>query len=213
MYTSRVPLVLIFVVVSQESPPEVTKNGLGTKIKETYLQLLPHDILVSLVLSLDRDRNATIWPADLPNAVKTLREIASRKDTTQKCFPDGTSSSVPNSASPSTNIIPPLTQPHLAHLPPSQLPPSALPPHTAYLAPHHSGLVHPASGYMMTPYGAPVPPARTARNATGRPPNGPGTGSIPPYEEMIVQALTEISDPKGVQPKVVFDYMSRCFTD
>jgi len=155
-------------------------------------------------LSLDRDRNATIWPADLPHAVNTLREIAARKYVTQTCFPDGTSSSVLNPARTSPNILSSLPQPHLAHLPPSQLPPSALPPHTA----HHSGLAYPTAGYMMTPYGAPVPPVRTARNATGRPPNGPGTGSIPSYEEMIVQALTEISDPQGVQPKVVFDYMS-----
>ncbi|KAF8340670.1 uncharacterized protein EI90DRAFT_3117164 [Cantharellus anzutake] len=186
------------------SSPEATKNGVSANIKETYLQLLPRDILVGLVLSLDRDRNATIWPVDLPGAVKTLREIAARKEAAQKSIPEGTSP--PNIAHSPIPLLPHLSQtpnasiPPLAHLP--QIPPGALPPHAGHMTPH-PGLAYPTAGYMMMPYGAPMPPARTARNATGRPPNGPGTGSIPSYEEMIVQALTEISDPQGVQPKVL----------
>lgn len=56
------------------------------------------------------------------------------------------------------------------------------------------------------------PPARIApaRNQTGRPPNGPGSGGMPSYEEMIVAALDDISDPEGLAPKTVFDYMSQC---
>ena len=52
--------------------------------------------------------------------------------------------------------------------------------------------------------------SQAARNVKGRPPNGPGSGGMPSYEEMIVATLNDINEPDGVQPKVIFDYMIAC---
>ncbi|KAF9514556.1 hypothetical protein BS47DRAFT_1342858 [Hydnum rufescens UP504] len=50
--------------------------------------------------------------------------------------------------------------------------------------------------------------SQAPRNPKGRPPNGPASGGMPSYEEMIVAALHDLNEPDGVQPKVIFDYMS-----
>jgi len=195
-------------------------------LKETYLQLLPHPVLVSLVLALDRNHDAVIWPTDLPSAIDSLREYAKRlyapsKTPIAPIAPAALPPSVgphngpgsnnrpttldTHSASPVISAVPPTTTRHL----PAQIIPriasSATPPIST---PVSSYTTQYAPG---TYTGQPgQPPARIAppRNQTGRPPNGPGSGGMPSYEEMIVTALEEIQEPEGLAPKSVFDYMS-----
>lgn len=188
--------------IKPPAPPE-------SALKETYLQLLPHPVLVSLVLALDRNHDAVIWPSDLPSAIDSLREYAKRlyapsKTPIAPIAPAALPPSVgphngPNRPGHPTAI--PVVPPTARHLP-TQIVPRIPPPQPTPVPTY-------ASGYGTSGYGAQssarVPPPR---NQTGRPPNGPGSGGMPSYEEMIVTALEELHEPDGLAPKTVFDYMN-----
>lgn len=183
-------------------PPE-------SALKETYLQLLPHPVLVSLVLALDRNHDAVIWPTDLPSAIDSLREYAKRlyapsKTPIAPIAPAALPPSVGPHNGPNRPAHPgtmPAVPPTARHLPtqivpriPSTLQPTPVPTFGSSYA----------GGAYSTSSPARIPPHR---NQTGRPPNGPGSGGMPSYEEMIVTALEGLHEPDGLAPKSVFDYM------
>lgn len=183
-------------------PPE-------SALKETYLQLLPHPVLVSLVLALDRNHDAVIWPSDLPSAIDSLREYAKRLYAPSKTpIAPIAPAALPPSVGPHNGpnrqghpaplpVIPPIAR----HLPTQIVPRIPGPPQPTPVPTYGSSYTN--SGYATS---APVrvPPHR---NQTGRPPNGPGSGGMPSYEEMIAAALEELQEPDGLAPKTVFDYM------
>ncbi|KAF8322677.1 hypothetical protein DL93DRAFT_1038071 [Clavulina sp. PMI_390] len=202
------------------APPPKPPITPEAALKETYLQLLPHPVLVSLVLALDRNHDAVIWPSDLPSAIDSLREYAKRLYAPSKTPiapiaaaalpPSVGPHNGPNRTPAPTNGIP-AVPPAANRLPTQIIPRLGGPPQPTPVPTYATAYANSATGGVG--YGPPGPGRiQPHRNQTGRPPNGPGSGGMPSYEEMIVAALEESREPEGLAPKTIFDYMASHWT-
>ena len=64
--------------------------------------------------------------------------------------------------------------------------------------------------YTQTPRDPPSYRPEIDPSLAAQPANGDTGGTLPPYEEMIVQALNYIDDPNGSLPRLIFEWMNEC---
>ena len=117
---------------------------------------------------------------------------------------------------PAQPIPPPPTYPHQPY---GYGPPQAAYPHTPYYPSHPAsypyGYGYPPmhNGYQQQPTPPGYPPQPTPYNSivsvSAQPPQPEGgLDDLPSYEEMIVEALTDCTDPEGRAPKDLFTWMA-----
>ncbi|KAI0055599.1 hypothetical protein BV25DRAFT_165928 [Artomyces pyxidatus] len=93
---------------------------------------------------------------------------------------------------------PPNFPPHYPHPTPSQYPTPTFPPHPAYPPSSHP-TVSPFTSAPLARHPIPMPPPD---------PNAISPEDLPSYEDMIVEALADLSEPDGCAPKSVFMWMA-----
>ncbi|EJD45714.1 hypothetical protein AURDEDRAFT_184633 [Auricularia subglabra TFB-10046 SS5] len=123
--------------------------------------------------------------------------LALDNDCTYSVFPDNLADAVQQLRAAKPPTPPPVPPPAPATAPaPAALPtPVALPDATA----SPDGPVAGPSLYTS----APLAPGRRMKNENGEP------TEMPSYEEMIAQAISELADPEGTAPKVLFQWMDQ----
>ncbi|KAJ3855616.1 hypothetical protein EV368DRAFT_79498 [Lentinula lateritia] len=190
--------------------------------KRRYLSFLPPPQVIEICLTFDiyipASVKATVWPANLDEAIAALQKALDEKSTP----PLNTSSSAdlnPKSSDPSnaSNIAteapgPPgsssVTSTAFGSIPhPAQrftFANQPAYPHTPYY-PQTSW-----SSYSQPPYGitqpyAPPPPPPIHRQHQY--PEAQSSDEMPGYEDMIVEALIDVQDPEGLAPKDIYTWM------
>ncbi|KZT43764.1 hypothetical protein SISSUDRAFT_1039652 [Sistotremastrum suecicum HHB10207 ss-3] len=162
----------------QSSTPATPPVSSESSLKRTYLTLLPPFQLIDLLLAIDADRSNPIFPPNLEEVVKRIQEY--RRTHEQ---PGATAYPYPPPPAPLH------TYPHYPYYRPPGPGPGA-PPAVPGASPDHAPL------FTSTPLQRIAPP-----------PDPRGHDDMPSYEEMIVEALTEMNDPEGIPPKVLFARM------
>lgn len=168
-------------------------------LKRTYLTLLPHTQLVELCLAFEAHSPAhiknSLLPANLAGAVAELQLPAQTSQETPQLssYPQRQ----PLSAYPHTPYYAPFSHSH--NLPPH---PPAPYTHTAY-PPSQSGQASfpPFTG---VPLARHPPPIGIASVDHG----GIPADDLPSYEDMLVEALTDLNEPDGSAPKSLFTWMA-----
>ncbi|KAH7877637.1 hypothetical protein F5879DRAFT_998623 [Lentinula edodes] len=190
--------------------------------KRRYLSFLPPPQVIEICLTFDihipASVKATVWPANLDEAIAALQKALDEKSTP----PLNTSSSAdlnPKSSDPSnashiaTEAPGPPGSSSLTSTPFGSIPHPAQRftfanqpayPHTPYY-PQTSW-----SSYSQPPYGitqpyAPPPPPPIHRQPQY--PEAQSSDEMPGYEDMIVEALNDVQDPEGLAPKDIYTWM------
>ncbi|KAF8831501.1 hypothetical protein HHX47_DHR1000623 [Lentinula edodes] len=190
--------------------------------KRRYLSFLPPPQVIEICLTFDihipASVKATVWPANLDEAIAALQKALDEKSTP----PLNTSSSTdlnPKSSDPSnashiaTEAPGPPGSSSLTSTPFGSIPHPAQRftfanqpayPHTPYY-PQTSW-----SSYSQPPYGitqpyAPPPPPPIHRQPQY--PEAQSSDEMPGYEDMIVEALNDVQDPEGLAPKDIYTWM------
>ncbi|KAJ3839467.1 hypothetical protein F5878DRAFT_616338 [Lentinula raphanica] len=187
--------------------------------KRRYLSLLPPPQVIEICLTFDihisATVKATVWPADLDEAIKTLQQTPGAKSVPAPASSPSTSSPADTTPKPSD----PPTAPNIASEtpgPPSTSTSNSAPPIQRFAFAHQPAYPHTPyypqaswSSYSHSPYGATQPYAPLPTAVHSQPPHQETQPSddMPSYEDMIVEALNDFRDPEGLAPKDIYTWM------
>jgi hypothetical protein len=172
-------------------------------MKRTYLSLLPPVQLIELLLAIDADRSnhsIPIFPPNIPDAIKQL-QAARQAYPHMYAHPYYYAHPLPP-AKPNAQAA---KQPNWSANP--------LKPKTETEASKttKTTIQHPTSsqptGSGSQPQTTPSASAALARAALAASETR-NSDDLPSYEEMIVEAITEMNEPDGTPPKVLFAWMA-----
>ena len=221
-YHSYYPGTFVFCLCYQFIRFKFTPEGTHDhELKRQYLSLLPPKQIIEICLTFDSYvppyAKTTIWPLDLNAAIAGLQKIASKslsetsKRVTDNTTPPEAHDAESHVSSPTTTDAPNAPNPTSAPAYPQT--PFGYPhsqvayPHAPYYA---SGYPYPYSYSPPVQNGLQPPPLTPSAYGTVLPhlPEPSGGDDLPSYEEMIVEALTECTDPEGWVPKDLFSWMA-----
>ncbi|KDQ21000.1 hypothetical protein BOTBODRAFT_51018 [Botryobasidium botryosum FD-172 SS1] len=176
-------------------------NESQAALKATYLSLLPHDHLVALVLTLEAKTPdaVNIWPESIEEAISTLQQAQVEHPQPQSRHAGPSSQPDSSHAAPTAPASAPTSTPAPSHDPQQGYVSPPLPPPAAGSSP----FAPPTLSYPVMTY----PPSANNGSGGGRSATNAAYG-MPSYEEMIIMALTEVGEPDGTMPKVLFQWMS-----
>ncbi|KAH9980324.1 hypothetical protein BGW80DRAFT_493016 [Lactifluus volemus] len=206
-------------------------------LKRAYLTLLPHSQLVELCLAFEAYSplhvKNSLWPTDLAAAVAELQSPAAQQqkdvisgpvanathpetgsrpsDNTDEPSVSQETQPVPStsSAAPAATVSSQGPYPHTPYGYPSTQSPQAYP-HSPYYPPlsypPHPSAPYPLAGF--PPMHTPFPPTHSSNPPFSIPHNGVLAEDLPSYEDMLVEALTELAESDGSAPKSLFTWMA-----
>jgi linker histone H1 and H5 family len=201
------------------------------------LTLLPHSQLVELCLAFEAYSplhvKNSLWPTDLAAAVAELQSPAAQQqkdvisgpvanathpetgsrpsDNTDEPSVSQETQPVPStsSAAPAATVSSQGPYPHTSYGYPSTQSPQAYP-HSPYYPPlsypPHPSAPYPLAGF--PPMHTPFPPTHSSNPPFPIPHNGVLAEDLPSYEDMLVEALTELAESDGSAPKSLFTWMA-----
>jgi hypothetical protein len=179
-------------------------------LKRSYLSLLPPVQLIELLLAIDADRsnhNLPIFPPNIPDAIKHLQ--AARQAYPHMYAHPYYYAHVPPSKSASGTNIQASKQPNWAANAAKTKPePEAVKavksthtPQPMTTQPSADNSTQPSSSASAATSAALARAALAASESRN-------SDDLPSYEEMIVEAITEMNEPDGTPPKVLFAWMA-----
>jgi hypothetical protein len=174
-------------------------------LKRTYLSLLPPVQLIELLLAIDADRSnhsIPIFPPNIPDAIKQLqaaRQAYPHMYAHPYYYAHHLPPAKPNNISNAQASKYP-SWPSNAHRPKLEAEGSKTTKTTAQQATSSE----PSSSAQTQTTSASAALARAALAAS----ESRNSDDLPSYEEMIVEAITEMNEPDGTPPKVLFAWMA-----
>ncbi|KAJ7600803.1 hypothetical protein C8J56DRAFT_911328 [Mycena floridula] len=195
------------------------------ELKRRYLALLPPQQIIEICLTYDYYVppfvKGPIWPADMNAAIAALssKAIKIKGEPLMDSLLEPSDSKAEEEAKPPDPATPAIVPPaypqpygpypnptfHSPYYPPH-------PPWPGYPYPHPGGFPPPPPPPAARPPIPVVQPTLTeqAQQApqTQQAPQPISVDDLPSYEEMLVEALTECTDPEGMAPKDLFNWMA-----
>ncbi|KAF8523194.1 hypothetical protein JB92DRAFT_1615254 [Gautieria morchelliformis] len=173
-----------------EGSPEQDHAAATQSSKRTYLSLLPPPQLIDLILAIDSNRQALIFPHDLASAIKALQRP--QRQSQSPSSENSTGVAVVVKAEPASSSVPPPVPPPPQNHPPLAQSPVVQPPQykpPAYKQPSHG---YP---YTHTPYYSPTqPPQPPSQGSAPLPPP-----SAPPARHPLFTSAPLTRDPNKPQ--------------